>query len=117
MTASEAQRELEVRAAAVFRALGHHTRVAAVGRLRDGERQVGELARDLGVESSTMSQQLAVLRTAGLVRTRRVGAATVYGLSTPDVAVLLGLANSIVACALGRAERLLASLAAAEAVG
>jgi ArsR family transcriptional regulator, virulence genes transcriptional regulator len=53
--------------------------------LRVGERSVGELARELGCSLANASQHLAVLRSAGLVGTRRTGTTILYRLSEPDL--------------------------------
>ena len=53
--------------AELFKALGHPARVRALEVLAEGERTVGELQPLVGIESSHLSQQLGVLRRAGLV--------------------------------------------------
>jgi DNA-binding transcriptional ArsR family regulator len=58
---------------AVFGALAHPTRRAMVGRLRDGEATVGELAAPFDVSLAAVSRHLSVLRSAGLITQRRVG--------------------------------------------
>ena len=57
--------------AELFKALGHPARVRALEVLAGGERSVGELQPAVGIELSHLSQQLAVLRRAGLVATRK----------------------------------------------
>ena len=57
----------------LFKALGHPARVRALEVLAVGERSVGELQPEVGIELSHLSQQLAVLRRAGLVATRKDG--------------------------------------------
>ena len=47
----------------------------------DKERSVGELAEALGMRAQAMSQQLAILRNKGLVRTRRDGQTIWYALA------------------------------------
>lgn len=48
--------------AELFRSLAHPARVRALEVLVEGERSVGELAGEVGIEASHLSQQLAVLR-------------------------------------------------------
>jgi ArsR family transcriptional regulator len=69
--------------AEVFRALAHPTRVAIVEQLRRGERSVGELCQQLGLEQANASQHLAVLRGKYLVQTRKDGNLTFYRLRDP----------------------------------
>ena len=59
--------------AELFRALAHPARIRVLEVLSDGERSVGEMQPLVGIESSHLSQQLAVLRRAGLVTTRKEG--------------------------------------------
>jgi len=63
---------LEVRPLSrLFRALGDETRVRIVALLSHGELCVCHLEEALGLQQSTTSRQLAVLRAAGVVETRR----------------------------------------------
>jgi ArsR family transcriptional regulator len=73
----------------LFRTLGHPVRIRVLELLQAGPRPVHELLSEIDVESSNLSQQLAVLRRAGLVSSSRNGSAVLYTLSTPDVAQLL----------------------------
>jgi ArsR family transcriptional regulator len=53
--------------------------------LRDGEHSVGDLAEELGCTLANVSQHLAVLRSAGLVDTRRNGTTVLYQLTEPSL--------------------------------
>lgn len=79
--------------AELFKALGHPGRVRVLEVLRDGERTVTELVPLVGLEASHLSQQLGILRRAGVVTVRREGSTAVYGLATPEVAELLAVAK------------------------
>lgn len=58
--------------AELFRVLGHETRLRLLLLLAAGEHAVGELDTVSGVGQPALSQQLAILRKAQLVTTRRV---------------------------------------------
>ena len=73
------------RTAAIARALADPKRLCVVERLADGERSVSELSRDVGCQVPNMSQHLAVLRSAGLVSTRRDGSTVFYRLADDRV--------------------------------
>lgn len=75
----------------VFKALGHPARVRVLDLLSDGEQSVGRLAAVLGMEISHLSHQLAVLRRAALVDSRRDGSVIFYSLRQPQLSHLLGL--------------------------
>ena len=70
----------------LFKALGHPARVRALEVLAEHELSVGELQPLVGIESSHLSQQLGVLRRAGLVTTRKEGSSVIYALKDPLVA-------------------------------
>ena len=80
--------------------------------LVDGERTVGELQPLVGIESSHLSQQLGVLRRAGLVSARRGGSSVHYTLRDPLVADLLAVARQFLLATLTETRELLADLAA-----
>ena len=96
--------------AELFKALGHPARVRALEVLSERERTVGELQTVIGIESSHLSQQLAVLRRAGLVVTRKEGSSVVYGLKDPLVAELLAVAKRLLLASLTETRDLLANL-------
>ncbi len=74
-----------LRSAAVARALADPKRLCVLETLAGGERSVGDLSRDVGCQVPNMSQHLAVLRSAGLVSTRRDGSNVFYRLTDPRV--------------------------------
>ena len=94
----------------LFRTLGHPVRIRVLEMLQDGPRPVRELLEDIEVESSNLSQQLAVLRRAGLVSSSRDGATVLYTLATPDVAQLLLNGRRILASMWTDQEVMLAEL-------
>jgi hypothetical protein len=64
--------------------------------LRDGERSVGDLAGELGCAMANASQHLAVLRSAGLVATRRSGTTILYNLAEPELVEACDVVHRIV---------------------
>jgi ArsR family transcriptional regulator len=67
----------------------------------------------VGIESSHLSQQLAVLRRAGLVTTRKEGASVVYAIADPLIAELLAVAKQLLIASLSHTQDLLTDLRAA----
>lgn len=96
--------------AELFKALGHPARVRALEVLAEGERTVGDLQPLVGIESSHLSQQLGVLRRAGLVTSRKEGSSVVYTLKDPLVAELLTTAKRLLVVNLSETRDLLAGL-------
>jgi DNA-binding transcriptional ArsR family regulator len=73
----------------VFRMLSDTTRVRLLWALIDQEMAVNELAQRLGKPAPSVSQHLAKLRMARLVRTRREGTQVFYRLENEHVARLV----------------------------
>jgi len=95
----------------LFKALAHPARVRALEVLADGERNVSDLQAEVGIESSHLSQQLGVLRRAGLVTTRREGSSVYYAIKDPLVVELLAAAKALLLTSLRETQDLLAGLA------
>ncbi len=72
-------------AAEVFRMLADPTRVRLLWTLVDGELSVNDLADRIGKPSPSVSQHLAKLRMARLVKTRRAGTTIFYSLENEHV--------------------------------
>ena len=81
--------------ARLFKALMHPTRLEILELLRDGEACVCHLEAALGLRQAYISQQLSVLREAGLVQDRRVGWNSYYRVTQPQVFALLDVAQTM----------------------
>ena len=69
--------------AEIFKALGHPARLAMVAALGKGERCVCELQALVGLDMSTVSKHLSVLRSVGLVESDKRGKQVFYSLKLP----------------------------------
>ncbi len=78
-----------------FRTLGHPARIRVLELLSDDDLAVHQLLDAIAIEPSNLSQQLSVLRQAGLVSQRREGGAVIYSLALPEVRDLLLAARRI----------------------
>src|SRR5690606_30810206 len=96
--------------AELFKALGHPIRIQVLEQLVSGERSVGSIAEALNSEVSNLSQQLAVLRRAGVVTTRREGNTIFYALRDPAMASILTTARQMILDGLRDRADLLAGL-------
>ncbi|MFL5779618.1 MAG: ArsR/SmtB family transcription factor [Chloroflexota bacterium] len=83
------------RYAAVGRALADPKRLCVLESLASGELSVRDLSVRVGCQVPNMSQHLAVLRTSGLVSTRRQGSTVYYRLADPRVLETYRLIQSI----------------------
>ena len=82
--------------AKLFKALMHPVRLEILDLLRDGEHCVCHLEAALGYRQAYISQQLSVLREAGLVQDRRDGWNVHYRVTQPQVFALLDVAITMV---------------------
>jgi DNA-binding transcriptional ArsR family regulator len=78
-----------------FKALAHPLRIRVLDELRAGELSVHELGERLGVEQSTLSQQLAVLRGRNILTARKLGQSVRYSALDPAIFQLLDVARTI----------------------
>lgn len=78
-----------------FKTLGHPARIRVLELLSDREYAVSEMLPEVGIEPANLSQQLSVLRRAGLVTAQREGLSVSYMLTSPRVAELLAVARAI----------------------
>nr|WP_203620749.1 metalloregulator ArsR/SmtB family transcription factor [Streptomyces anulatus] len=100
-----------------FKTLGHPVRIRVLELLSERDHAVSEMLNEVGVEAAHLSQQLAVLRRAGLVTARREGSTVHYTLADPGVAELLRVARTILTGVLAGQAELLADLRAAGGSG
>jgi ArsR family transcriptional regulator len=78
-----------------FRTLGHPVRIRVLELLAAGDKPVHELRAAIDIEAASLSQQLSVLRLAGLVTKRHENGEVIYSLSLPAVEELLAAAREI----------------------
>lgn len=111
-TAPERELGLPISAlkAELFRALSHPARIRILETLSAGEQSVGEMQPEIGIELSHLSQQLAVLRRAGLLVSRKEGQSVYYSLKEPLITDLLRVAKQLLISSLTETRDLLADL-------
>lgn len=90
--------ELSSRAAevaALVKTLANRNRLMIVCTLVEWEYSVGQIEDELGIHQPTLSQQLTVLREAGIVETRREAKQIFYRLTEQKVAHLVAALHAI----------------------
>ena len=83
------------RTAVIGRAMADPKRLCVLESLADGELSVSDLSARVRCQVPNMSQHLAVLRSAGLVATRREGTTVYYRLTDPRIFEAYQLLQSI----------------------
>jgi ArsR family transcriptional regulator len=96
----------------LFKVLGHPARVRILELLRSGERSVGALQSELGLDSGGTSQHLAALRRIGLVESRRDGTSVYYRVDDEHVFELLEAGRAIIGRRLAEQQSILHELEA-----
>ncbi|MBR2675023.1 MAG: helix-turn-helix transcriptional regulator [Mogibacterium sp.] len=77
--------------AELFKMFADSTRIKILYDLFDGEKNVGELCRDIEMNQSAVSHQLRALKTAKLVKSRRDGKAIYYALDDEHVKTIIAM--------------------------
>lgn len=93
MSDAEIERMMEsaCNASNFLKAISHEGRLMILCHLSTGEKSVTELEELLSARQAAVSQQLARLRTEGLVAPRREGKAIYYSLTDPRAVQILDL--------------------------
>ena len=73
----------------VMKSLSNPDRLLLLCQLAEGEKCVSDLETLVGIGQPTLSQQLGVLRTEGLVSTRRDGKKIFYQISSPQTLAVM----------------------------
>ncbi|HQH36549.1 MAG TPA: metalloregulator ArsR/SmtB family transcription factor [Anaerolineaceae bacterium] len=82
--------------AEIFKLLSHPCRLAILYTLRSGEECVCHMEATLGYRQAYLSQQLAVLREAGIIQDRRDGWNIFYRVIRTDIYPILDAVNALV---------------------
>jgi len=85
------------RQATVLKALANESRLMIVDRLSKGDCSAGDLTELVGLDQSTVSRHLSVLRASGIVEGRRDGTTVMYELLTPCVVSFFRCAGDVIA--------------------
>jgi len=93
--ASTEMREHAADAARLMNALGNESRLMILCMLAEGEQSVGVLNEAIQLSQSALSQQLAKLRSQGLVETRRESQTIFYSLGKGPAEKVIHLLHDI----------------------
>ena len=79
----------------ICKTLANEKRQRILDALRDGELSVSQLRERTGIPQATLSQHLGILRSKGVVVTRREGARVFYALSSPKIIEAFDLISEV----------------------
>jgi len=94
-----------------LKALAHPIRLSIIEQLKNGELSVGDLVHKLGIEQSTISKNLAILRQAGILSSRQEKVTVYYAVRDPDIFKVLRLVADFLSKKLNETQKALAHLA------
>lgn len=93
-----------------LKGLSHPVRLQIIEHLKNGEVSVGKLGQELGVEQSSLSRHLAILRDLGVLEARQEKTNVYYNLHDHDIFKVLRPIAELLRKKLRRSEKLLESL-------
>lgn len=104
------KRDTEVyeRQARICKAFAHPGRLQILDLLGHGERGVSELQEALGISKTSMSQHLSILKSAGVLSTRREGKQIYCSLAMPEVKQACQLIRKVLQAQIAVSHRLVA---------
>jgi ArsR family transcriptional regulator len=79
----------------IIKALAHPTRLFIIDFLSEGERCVCEIVEQVGVDISTISKHLSVMKNAGLIEDQKRGLNVFYKMTCPCILNLFNCLESI----------------------
>jgi DNA-binding transcriptional ArsR family regulator len=106
LTRKTAEDEIFERQAQICKAFAHPGRLRILDLLGNGERGVSELQNELRISKTSLSQQIAILKSAGVISTRRNGKQIYCSLSIPEVKDACQLIRGVLRAQLAASRRL-----------
>jgi ArsR family transcriptional regulator len=81
--------------AEICKTMANPKRLHIIYVLKEGEKSAGEIADELGVTKANASQQLAILKSCGVVNARRDGVNIYYSISNPKIVKACALMREV----------------------
>ena len=106
LTTKTTDDEIFERQAQICKAFAHPGRLRILDLLGNGERGVSELQRELQVSKTSLSQQISILKSAGVLSTRRNGKQIYCSLAIPEVRQACQLIRGVLRAQIAASHRL-----------
>lgn len=107
-TAMKREMEIFERQARICKAFAHPGRLQILDLLGQGEQGVSELQEALGISKTSISQHLAILKSTGVLATRREGKQIYCSLAMPEVKQACQLIRRVLQAQIAASHRLVA---------
>ena len=98
--------EIFERQARICKAFAHASRLRILDLVSESERGVSDLQKELGISKTSISQQLSILKSAGVLRTRRDGKQIYCSLAIPEVKDACQLIRTVLRIQIADSRRL-----------
>ena len=108
MQRKNSEAEVFERQARICKAFAHPGRLQILDLLGHGESRISVLQEALGISKTSMSQHLAILKSAGVVSTRRSGKQIYCSLAIPEVKEACQLIRKVLEVNIAKSQRLIA---------
>lgn len=93
-----------------IRALAHPVRLQIIELLKKGEQNVGSIVKVLGIQQSSLSRHLTILKESGILKARQQGLLIYYDIEDHEIFKVLKAARILLCKRLKRTEEALRSL-------
>src|SRR6266567_9459538 len=100
--------EIFERQARICKAFAHPARLQILDLLGQGEQGVSQLQETMGISKTGMSQHLSILKSAGVLATRREGKQIYCSLAMPEVKQACQLIRKVLQAQIAASHRLVA---------
>jgi DNA-binding transcriptional ArsR family regulator len=107
-TKTKRDTEIFERQARICKAFAHPGRLRILDLLGQGERGSSELQEALGISKTSLSQHLSVLKSVGVLATRREGKQIYCSLAMPEVKQACQLIRKVLEAHIAESHRLIA---------
>ncbi len=94
------------RQANICKAFANATRLHLLDLLGRGQQMVSDLQEELGISKANLSQHLTILRSAGVIVTRREGKQVICSLAMPEIKQACQLIRNVLRVQVREARRL-----------
>ena len=98
--------EIFERQARICKAFAHASRLRILDLVSEGERGVSDLQKELRISKTSISQQISILRSAGVLATRRNGKQIYCSLAIPEVKQACQLIRGVLRAQVAESYRL-----------
>ena len=106
LTVKSTDEEIFERQAQICKAFAHPGRLRILDLLGQRERGISELQKELGFSKTSLSQQIAILKSAGVLATRRNGKQIYCSLAIPEVKQACQLIREVLRAQIAASHRL-----------